>query len=184
MELYPEEKIRQTFRPEVGDVIVCEAFARGWRQYRCEKDGSDGYRYGEPYGPIRVMDVLLKVNEYHDDCHDDTRGEAKLVVTESHASLSTVSWPNDYRKWEIEPNYESEAGWLVRACRLCDDGTYDPEGEIVEFTTYSTSEARGSVRKVNALAVKEGWTNPEQVERIVETPIILVGRMTRTVHFE
>jgi len=176
MELFSEDDVRTVLRPDVGDVIVCEAFARGWRL--CWSDT------GKPYGLIRVMDVPLEVNDYHEDRHDDARGQARFVVEESHPSRSSVSWPNHHRKYEHQPVDYSETGWVVRARRLRDDGTYDPEGEMVEFTTYSFSEARAIVRKTNADALRERWTNPENVDRIVETPIRVVGRMMRTVHFE
>lgn len=180
MELFQEKDDRTTLQPEVGDVIVCEAFVRGWRQRWRKPDGS----IGEPHGPIRVMDVPLKVNDCHENCHDDARGQAKFVVEESHPSRSSISWLNRYRKYEHQPVDYSETGWVVRARRLRDDGTYDPEGELVEFTTYASSEARTIVRKTNAYALREGWTNPENVAAIVETPIRVVGRMKRTVHFE
>lgn len=180
MELYSEEEIRQTSRPEVGDVIVCEAFARGWRHYRREADNS----LGEPFGPIRVMDVPLKVNSSHQDCHDDIRGEAKFVVEESHTSEGEISWPNRDQKFVWSPSHHSESAWLIRARRLRGDGTYDPDGELVEFTTYSSRVVMELARRTNAAALMEKWTNPENVARIVETPIRVVGRMERTVHFE
>jgi hypothetical protein len=176
MELFSENDVRTELKPNVGDVIVCEVFARGWRP--CWSDT------GKPYGPIRVMDVPLRVNAHHEDCHDDSRGQARFVVEESHPSMSSIDWPNPRQKFIFDPSHLSEHGWVVRARRLRDDGRYDPEGELVEFATYSSSEAQAIIRKTNADALRERWTNPENVARIVETPIRVVGRMTRTVHFE
>ncbi|MEA3249902.1 MAG: hypothetical protein U9Q03_06160 [Patescibacteria group bacterium] len=180
MELFSEEDVRTALRPEVGDVIVCEAFARGWRYYRRGKNDE----LEAPVGPIRVMDVPIEVNEQHYDCRDDSRGQAKFVVEESHPSDRKISWSNDGRIYTNEPRYLSEQGWFVRARRLRDDGIYDPAGEIVGFTTYSTRQAQDIVRETNEKALKEGWTNPAQVDRLVETPIRVVGKMKRTVHFE
>ena len=58
--------------PKVGDVIVCAAFANGWRNV------------DNPDGAIWVTDAPAPASsEYIQHCRDEKRGTARFVVEES-----------------------------------------------------------------------------------------------------
>lgn len=161
--------------PKVGDVIVCAAFANGWRQY--DKPDVD------PDGPIWVTDApeTPGTSEHVQECRDEWRGTTKFVVEESGQRPSVcVTWKKHCRgggygdpfEWEEE---KREYAQCVSARRLADDGSYDPDGEAIQFRLYFKYEA---VREVKGSQGR--WIRSEV---ILETPIYKVGTMRRTVTF-
>ena len=162
---------QQVWQPSVGDVIVSAAFANGRRQIHEKDDDPD------PIEPIEVDDRQLS-GSYFQYCQDETRRTARFVVEESYALRhDTISWTRHSRGGGYgDPfHYEEERhdhAQRTLARRLRSDGSYDPEGEVIQFLTYTASEA---VRKCQ----EQRYRNV-----IVATPIYKVGEMTRTVRFE
>lgn len=107
---------------QIGDVVKAP---QGWA-FAVGRSG--------PIRPLQVSDDATEewivrdvsgnpLSEYNH--HDPTRVGSLFVVEE--ARLAGGGTPGDY-DWDFQSH-----GWQVIACRLAPDGSYDPEGERIEF---------------------------------------------------
>lgn len=108
----------------VGDVFTCPAFAQ------CEYTGRDFANLRVDKGPPMVPVPYHASHEFSggvkfDPSADDpSRGEAEFVVLEARLGGGGTAMFNDH--------YAD--GWCLLARRLNDDGSWNPEGELVKFS--------------------------------------------------
>lgn len=164
---YPEEKGERTYRPAVGDVIICEAFANGWSNLHDPIDSD--LIWVADQEPANVGSGSRRKAR-----SDVTRNVARFVVEESHVSGQTISW-KEYRKgggygdpfeWEEDRH---EHGWYIQARRLRSDGTYDPDAEAIQFLTFQEREALRRCRGNQGQYIRDSL--------IIDTPILRVRKM-------
>lgn len=127
--------------PDFGDVITSSKFAYGYYDTNREIVTVDGITTTHPVtsrvsedervaeaarsGKIPPVEITVEFGTF-----DLSRGEAKFVVEEAKEP-----------EYGIGDAYKDD--WHVRARRLYENGTYNPEGEIIQF-----SMSQGVHRKI------------------------------------
>jgi len=90
------------------DVITSPQFNFGTRQVS---------RFDE-----KPIEVGFDEPVQRDDASDETRGQARFVVINAGYGGETIAYGGPHDTW-----------WEVTAQRLAADGSYDPDGEIIQF---------------------------------------------------
>jgi hypothetical protein len=182
-----ETKPERVACPQVGDVIVCEAFARGWKRLLSPSEAEDA--------PMWVTDLDLSnawPNGARQDHHDPSRASAPFVVEACEVpryGASRVTWKDTSRGGGYgDPfTYEEEKhGYALRvtARRLAADGSYDPDGERIRFEVWghgpgnhgpSERDCLASARKIGAFTLAQA---------VLDAPILKLRFMRPVLRFE
>ena len=122
--------------PNVGDVIMSSKFAYGYYEHKDKKlINIDGKTKKHPVTSYVSEDervtvaaksgkVPSKTRTVELGAHDPDRARAKFVIeTANMEGGGTGHGPHD-----VYPN-----GWHIKARRLNNDGTYNPNGEVIRF---------------------------------------------------
>lgn len=121
--------------PVVGDVLTSQKFAFGYYADETKRiilvDGKTIERLTTIFPSIECQQAAKQKgrraprNRSVDlGAHDESRGRAEFVV--ESACMQGGARGNRHTS-------ERPDGWHVSARRLRDDGTYDPDGEVIDF---------------------------------------------------